>query len=201
MKVLVAFLVVVSANVALQGVGEAASRAGMTYMQYSAPQQLSFDTVSLESWYPQRKLLLCCAYHQLVGAQIVPGVMNLRGGALIFKLRKKELKSYYKQMMSFAAAGKAIELRRIHDKRFGTELTDKEGWTPIHWAAVNDHSAAIDALCERGANVGAIDKNGATALHWAAVNGSGNAIENLLNRGLKLTAKDKVGSSSSFFLP
>ncbi|EKX52968.1 hypothetical protein GUITHDRAFT_64811 [Guillardia theta CCMP2712] len=95
--------------------------------------------------------------------------------------------------MSLAAAGKAIELKRIHDKRFGTELTDSDGWTPIFWAAVNDRSSAIDALCERGANVSAVDKNGATALHWAAVNGSSNAIHNLLKRGLKVTAKDKQG--------
>ena len=55
----------------------------------------------------------------------------------------------------------------------GTEadVKDKDGWTPLHWAASNDHKEIVDLLIAAGAKVNAEDTageyRGSTPLDWA----------------------------------
>ena len=55
----------------------------------------------------------------------------------------------------------------------GTEadVKDKEGWTPLHWAASNDHKEIVELLIAAGAKVNAEDTageyRGSTPLDWA----------------------------------
>jgi hypothetical protein len=44
---------------------------------------------------------------------------------------------------------------------------DVWGRTPLHWASVNGHRAACDALTRRGADVGAVDAFGETPVDAA----------------------------------
>ncbi len=68
----------------------------------------------------------------------------------------------------------------------------RDGWTPLHWAAVADNAAAIEALLEGGADPGARDVDGNTPLHWGALMGQAAAIEALLDGGADAGAKDRA---------
>jgi len=45
---------------------------------------------------------------------------------------------------------------------------DKDGKTPLHWAAYYDHMNIAKLLIAKGADVNAKDREGLTPLNWAA---------------------------------
>ncbi|CAL1139465.1 unnamed protein product [Cladocopium goreaui] len=80
--------------------------------------------------------------------------------------------------------------------------------TPLHWAALYGHTAAVEQLLAAGAAVDAVgnqgilasDKNtvastGATPLHYAALNGHTAAVEQLLAAGAAVDALDSEGKT------
>ena len=46
-------------------------------------------------------------------------------------------------------------------------MTMIDGWTGLHYAALNGYTWTLEFLLERGANIDAIDKFKRNALHWA----------------------------------
>ncbi len=60
---------------------------------------------------------------------------------------------------------------------------DREGWTPLHYAASGPEAGVVALLLERGAAVDARSPNGSTALMMAARYGSEAAVDLLLARG------------------
>lgn len=71
---------------------------------------------------------------------------------------------------------------------------DKDGLTPLHWAANRGHIEDIKALVEAGAEVQAKDRDGVTPLHSAAKRGHAEAIMALVEAGAEVHAKDKDGN-------
>ena len=75
---------------------------------------------------------------------------------------------------------------------------EREGWTPLHYAATGPQPATVAWLLERGAQVDRRSPNGTTALMMAARYGSEESVDLLLRRGadpklrnqLDLTAAD-----------
>ena len=49
--------------------------------------------------------------------------------------------------------------------------TNKDGWTPLHYAAKNGLKNEVTALLAKNANVNATNKDGWTPLHFAAKKG------------------------------
>ena len=69
-------------------------------------------------------------------------------------------------------------------------LTDKEGRTALHCAAVGGSSEAIERFMSAGANIYRKDRNGRTALHMAAACAQQNAVLTLLQFGAQVNALD-----------
>ena len=75
---------------------------------------------------------------------------------------------------------------------------EREGWTPLHYAATGPQPATVAWLIERGARVDTRSPNGTTPLMMAARYGSEESVDLLLRRGadpklrnqLNLTAAD-----------
>jgi ankyrin repeat protein len=75
---------------------------------------------------------------------------------------------------------------------------ERDGWTPLHYAATGPQPATVAWLLERGARVDARSPNGTTPLMMAARYGSEESVDLLLRRGadpklrnqLDLTAAD-----------
>ena len=74
---------------------------------------------------------------------------------------------------------------------------DKDGWTPLHEAAMsNENPAVVQALLNAGADLNARTENGGTPLHWAAMSNENPAVvQALLNAGADLNARTENGGT------
>ncbi len=73
--------------------------------------------------------------------------------------------------------------------------TDKQGYTPLHYAAWRGRSEVASLLFDKGANVNAADTStaGKKPIHVAAENNSKSVIEFLLSKGVNVDEADKNG--------
>ena len=73
---------------------------------------------------------------------------------------------------------------------------DDDGFTPLHWAAINENPAVTEALLAAGAEVDARSISGLTPLHFAAgVYENPAVIGLLLEAGANLEARDDDGAT------
>ena len=81
--------------------------------------------------------------------------------------------------------------RRLIDGGADVSAAEKDGWTPLHFAARNGYKAVIRLLIDGGADISAAEKDGWTPLHVAEQNGH-EAVARLLHdrgaTGTQLTA-------------
>ena len=85
-----------------------------------------------------------------------------------------------------AGAGNVTELQQlIQTQPQNINQTDKDGFTPLHYAAYEGREAAIEILLDNGANtvINQADNDGGTPFYWAAFSGSVAAMAILLDRG------------------
>jgi len=73
-----------------------------------------------------------------------------------------------------------------------TDLNIKmtDGWTAIHYAAMNAQTVILEYLSKKGADLNARDRFKRTALHWAAEYDNKVIVEMLLNLGINYTLRD-----------
>jgi ankyrin repeat protein len=72
-------------------------------------------------------------------------------------------------------------------------LRNDKGMTPLHIAAVYNHTVAMERLLENGADVNARDTNAFTPLHAAAFHGHKQAVTMLLEKDADINAVDNHG--------
>ena len=72
-------------------------------------------------------------------------------------------------------------MKRLLDKGADPNVKNKQGGTPLMWAAVYGHQDAARLLLSRGADAALKDNDGITAAEWAARNKRENVV--LLLRG------------------
>jgi 26S proteasome non-ATPase regulatory subunit 10 len=87
----------------------------------------------------------------------------------------------------------------ISDTSGLVNVSDEEGWTPLHSAASSGREAMVELLLDLGADVAAANKGGRVALHYAASKGHVAIADLLLKRGAKINQKDKVLPSGNIF--
>ena len=75
----------------------------------------------------------------------------------------------------------------------------KDGWSPLHYAATGGSAEIIKLLLSKGAVLEARSPNGSTALMMAARYGNEDAVDALLAAGADRTAKNDLGMDASAF--
>jgi ankyrin repeat protein len=75
----------------------------------------------------------------------------------------------------------------------------KEGWSPLHYAATGGSAAIVKMLLDRGATLEARSPNGSTPLMMAARYGNEEAVDALLAAGADRTARNDLGMDASAF--
>jgi ankyrin repeat protein len=97
-------------------------------------------------------------------------------------------------LLGAAARGDASAVRAALAAGTPPDLRDKDGRTPLHWAAEGGHTEVIRVLLDAGAEVDAQEQDryfGRTPLHLAAQGGHTDAIQLLLNAGAEVNAEDR----------
>ncbi|CAH0600851.1 unnamed protein product [Chrysodeixis includens] len=61
------------------------------------------------------------------------------------------------------------------------DARDHGGWTPLVWAAENDHAQVVRVLLQHGADPLSSDNEGNGAVHWCALGGAARALRDLLH--------------------
>ena len=93
-------------------------------------------------------------------------------------------------LMMAALRGNLDWTRRLLER--GAQL-DREGWTPLHYAASGPEPKVVALLLDRGARIEARSPNGTTPLMMAARYGAEEGAELLLARGANLAARNDLG--------
>lgn len=85
----------------------------------------------------------------------------------------------------------------VHANTKLVNLKDKDGETPLHWAAMNGHYEVVKYLVTHGAQVGAKASGyqDNTPLHDAALNGHQRVVEYLVSKGAEVDAKKTDGAT------
>jgi hypothetical protein len=87
--------------------------------------------------------------------------------------------------------------RLLIDKGADIEAKDREGWTPLHWAAQRGHIEVVRLLCDHGADIEACGKNGNRPLHWAATCGHISTVKELIEvRNGDINARNDDGRTA-----
>lgn len=76
---------------------------------------------------------------------------------------------------------------------------NREGWTPLHYAATGPDARVLALLIERGAQLDARSPNGTTALMMAARYGSEASVDRLLKAGASLALRNQQGLAAADF--
>ena len=76
---------------------------------------------------------------------------------------------------------------------------NKDGWSPLHYAATGGSAAIVRLLLSKGAALEARSPNGSTPLMMAARYGNEEAVDALLAAGADRSAKNDLGMDASAF--
>ncbi len=82
-----------------------------------------------------------------------------------------------------ARTGDYLEIVGYLNEGADVNARDRDGLTPLIWAAIQGHEEVVRVLLEQGANLEARNNNGDTALMWASVMGHKEVVELLLDHG------------------
>ncbi|MBF0499597.1 MAG: ankyrin repeat domain-containing protein [Candidatus Riflebacteria bacterium] len=94
-----------------------------------------------------------------------------------------------------AFMGACVDMTWVLDHGVPVSVTDRAGWTPLHYAVAADHISAAELLLSRGASVNSRDNQAITPLHAAAGNGSTKMVMTLLGAGADFTMRDGFGKT------
>ncbi|XP_029464279.1 ankyrin repeat domain-containing protein 27 isoform X2 [Rhinatrema bivittatum] len=88
---------------------------------------------------------------------------------------------------------------RIPVNGLEVNVTNQEGFTPLHVAALHGHSVLVSLLLKHGANLGAKTATRAVPLHLACQNGHDQVVKCLIDCSAKQNKKDANGNTPLIF--
>lgn len=142
---------------------------------------------------PLAPLLVACYYKLVSLVRILIGKGN--------NLNSTNLYGHTAQHL--VVIGVNVELTRLLLKVEGVDKNrkDKDGQTPLSYAAENGHETLVRILCEKGVEMDSQDTRcGRSALSWAAVHGHEEVVKILLESGVNVECKDtKYGRTPLFW--
>lgn len=74
-------------------------------------------------------------------------------------------------------------------------MTDREGRTPLHYAALEDRVESVRELLANGSDPNEQDRGGLSPLHLAAQQGAVGAAEVLVHAGANVNSADRFGNT------
>jgi ankyrin repeat protein len=90
--------------------------------------------------------------------------------------------------------------RLLIDKGADIEAKDREGWTPLHWAAQRGHIEVVRLLCDHGADIEAVNFYGRRPLPMAAMSGQISIVKELFEaRNAEINARDDDGRTALWY--
>jgi ankyrin repeat protein len=99
-------------------------------------------------------------------------------------------------LMMAALKGQIDWARRLLDR--GAQV-QREGWSPLHYAATGPEPKLVELLLARAAPIDARSPNGSTPLMMAARYGSEASVDLLLARGADVRARNDLGLDAAAF--
>lgn len=96
----------------------------------------------------------------------------------------------------YAKAGKLKEIKTLLGKKMKLlDSQDKQGFTPLNWAAIRAEWETAEFLLSKGANPNTPAKDGSTPFHSAAYYNHPPTITLILSKGGDLKLKNKAGNT------
>lgn len=99
-------------------------------------------------------------------------------------------------LMMAALKGRLAWAQRLIDR--GAKV-NREGWSPLHYAATGPEPKLVELLLARGAALDARSPNGSTPLMMAARYGSEASVDLLLARGADARVRNDLGLDAAAF--
>lgn len=98
-------------------------------------------------------------------------------------MTKEEQNELNEKLIKTVQMGIAEKIHNLIEAGANSHATDKDGWTPLHYAAERDDTECIAVLLAAGADMNAKDNEGHTPFHLAVINLSVNAAQALRKAG------------------
>ena len=98
--------------------------------------------------------------------------------------------------MNISLPGRTEIVRLLLEYEADVAITDRDGWSALHFAAQNGRTELISILLEGNAQIDAQTKFGRTPLHCACASRNLTTVEALLSRGASITIKDAHGKTA-----
>ncbi|XP_033898573.3 ankyrin repeat domain-containing protein 27 isoform X4 [Acipenser ruthenus] len=89
----------------------------------------------------------------------------------------------------------AQKLASVRVSGVGVNISNQDGFTPLHVAALHGHAPLVSLLIGNGANINAQNTQSATPLHLACQNSHLQVVTSLLECNAKLNKKDHFGNT------
>ncbi|MGH0116284.1 UNVERIFIED_CONTAM: hypothetical protein FKN15_003464 [Acipenser sinensis] len=100
-----------------------------------------------------------------------------------------------KLLRAIADGDVEMKLASVRVSGLGVNISNQDGFTPLHVAALHGHAPLVSLLIGNGANINAQNAQSATPLHLACQNSHLQVVTSLLECNAKLNKKDHFGNT------
>ncbi len=97
-----------------------------------------------------------------------------------------------------AEKGSVNTIKEMIEAGFDLNKKDKDGWTALMLASLNNHRVTATALIKAGAEINVADRLGMTALMAASVAGNKPLVELMVKSGAHIEQEDTVGETAEY---